>query len=413
MKTKTKNENQKPVTEKRYLKRGVSASKEDVHKAIKKHYKGLFPKAFCKIIEDYITKNPEYCAIMHADGAGTKFALAYLYWKITGEISVFKGVVQDSIVMNLDDVLCAGVTNEMIHLSSTLGRNKHLLPAEVVDAIINGANEFIDLMKQYDVNIVNTGGETADVGDLVRTGILDNTVFVHMRRDDVITNEEIREGDRIIGLASFGQTTYETEYNGGMGSNGLTSSRHDIFCKENMKYTETFDPNTDPEVIYCGQHKVTSKVPTKWFKNHPYKRPKNMGKLVLSPTRTYAPFIRAMREIISKSRIHGMIHCSGGAQTKVLNYIENLHIIKNNLFPTPPLFQIIQADSGTEWPEMYKVFNMGHRFEIYVPDDGETAQTIIELAKSFNLEARIIGHVEASESKKLTIKSEHGKFVYE
>lgn len=393
-----------------YAQRGVDAVKTDVHNAVKNLDKGLFPNAFCKIMQD--PNNPDYCYIMHADGAGTKSSLAYLYWKETGDVSVWKGVVQDAIVMNLDDLLCAGVTGEKIYLSSTVGRNQKLIPSEVVNAIINAPSEFAQLLKPLGTDIEVAGGETADVGDLVRTAIIDNTVFVRVRKDRIIS-VNIQPGDIIVGLASFGKATYESEYNGGMGSNGLTSARHDVFFKEYIKkYPETFNPKAKKKLVYCGKHKVTDRVPLRWFKTHMYKRPKNMGKLVLASTRTYAPVMNKVFKRIPRKDIHGIIHCSGSAQTKVLNFIEKLAILKYNLFPTPPLFNIIQEGAGTSWKEMYQVFNMGHRFELYVKDE-KTAKKIIKIAKSFNVEAQIIGHVEAAETKKVVIKSEHGEFIYQ
>ena len=388
-------------TSQRYNLRGVSASKEDVHNAIKNIDKGLFPQAFCKIIPDYLTNDEKYCIIMHADGAGTKSALAYMYWKETGDISVWKGIAQDALIMNIDDLLCVGATDNIL-LSSTIGRNKNLIPAEVISAIINGTEELIKELKKYGVTIHSTGGETADVGDLVRTIIVDSTVTVRMERSKVINNANIQAGDVIVGLASFGQATYETEYNGGMGSNGLTSARHDVFAKYlAQKYPESFDAAVPNELVYSGQTKLTDAV-----KNSPI----DAGKLVLSPTRTYAPVIKKILEKYTSNQIHGMVHCSGGAQTKVLHFVENVHVIKDNLFPVPPLFKLIQENSKTDWKEMYQVFNCGHRMEIYVPT--EIAQDIIEISKSFNIDAQIVGKVEASEIKKLTIVSEYGTFEY-
>ncbi len=384
----------------RYNLRGVSASKEDVHKAIKNIDKGLFPKAFCKIVPDYLTNDPDYCLIMHADGAGTKSALAYMYWKETGDISVWKGIAQDALIMNIDDLLCVGATNNIL-LSSTIGRNKNLIPGEVISAIINGTEELLDNLKQHGVNIHSTGGETADVGDLVRTIIVDSTVTARIKRNDVIDNANIQAGDVIVGLASFGQATYETEYNGGMGSNGLTSARHDVFAKYLAeKYPESFDAAVPDDLVYSGQTKLTDTV-----KNSPI----DAGKLVLSPTRTYAPIIKKMLEAHRKD-IHGMVHCSGGAQTKILHFIDNLHIVKDNLFNLPPLFKLIQEQSGTDWKEMYQVFNMGHRMELYIPKN--IAQELIDISKSFNVDAQIIGRVETSTNKKLTIKSRFGTFLY-
>jgi len=388
-------------TSKRYNLRGVSASKEDVHQAIKNIDKGLFPQAFCKIIPDYLTNDDQYCIIMHADGAGTKSSLAYMYWKETGDISVWKGIAQDALIMNIDDLLCVGATDNIL-LSSTIGRNKNLIPGEVISAIINGTEELISDLKSHGVTIHSTGGETADVGDLVRTIIVDSTVTARMKRADVIDNANIQAGDVIVGLASFGQATYEKEYNGGMGSNGLTSARHDVFAKYLAeKYPESFDTSVPNELVYSGQTKLTDTV-----KNSPI----DAGKLVLSPTRTYAPVIKKILEKYNPNQIHGMVHCSGGAQTKVLHFVENLHVIKDNLFPVPPLFKLIQENSKTDWKEMYQVFNCGHRMEVYVP--AEVAQDIIEISKSFNIDAQIVGRVEKSDSKKLTIISEYGKFEY-
>ena len=388
-------------TSKRYNLRGVSASKEDVHQAIKNIDKGLFPQAFCKIIPDYLTNDDQYCIIMHADGAGTKSSLAYMYWKETDDISVWKGIAQDALIMNIDDLLCVGATDNIL-LSSTIGRNKNLIPGEVISAIINGTEELISDLKNHGVTIHSTGGETADVGDIVRTIIVDSTVTARMKRTDVIDNANIQAGDVIVGLASFGQATYETEYNGGMGSNGLTSARHDVFAKYlATKYPESFDAAVPNELVYSGQKKLTDAV-----KNSPI----DAGKLVLSPTRTYAPVIKKLLSKYNSNQIHGMVHCSGGAQTKVLHFVENVHVIKDNLFPVPPLFQLIQENSKTDWKEMYQVFNCGHRMEIYVPT--EIAQDIIEISKSFNIDAQIVGRVEQSESKKLTIVSEYGTFEY-
>jgi len=388
-------------TSKRYALRGVSAAKEDVHNAIKNIYKGLFPKAFCKIVPDYLTGDNEYCLLMHADGAGTKSSLAYLYWKETGDISVWKGIAQDALIMNIDDLLCVGATDNIM-LSSTIGRNKNLIPAEVISAIINGTEELIQELKSFGVTIHSTGGETADVGDLVRTIIVDSTVTARMKRSDVIDNANIQPDDVIVGLTSFGQASYEKEYNGGMGSNGLTSARHDVFAKYLAeKYPESFDAAVPSDLVYSGQVKLTDEV-----KNSPI----DAGKLVLSPTRTYAPIIKTILEKYSPKEIHGMVHCSGGAQTKILHFIDDLHIIKDNLFPIPPLFKLIQEQSKTDWKEMYQVFNCGHRMELYVP--AAIANDIIEISKSFNVEAQIVGRVEASEHKKLTITSEFGKFEY-
>ncbi|NOQ23770.1 MAG: phosphoribosylformylglycinamidine cyclo-ligase [Bacteroidales bacterium] len=384
----------------RYKLRGVSASKEDVHNAIKNIDKGLFPQAFCKIIPDIIGGSDEYCNIMHADGAGTKSSLAYLYWKETGDISVWKGIAQDAIVMNLDDLLCVGATDNIL-LSSTIGRNKNLIPGEVIAALINGTEELLAEYRKMGVSIFSTGGETADVGDLVRTIIVDSTVTARMKRSDVIDNSNIQDGDVIVGLSSSGQASYETEYNGGMGSNGLTSARHDVFDKyiaEN--YPESFDPSVPSEVVYSGTYKLTDKIEGLDI---------DAGKLVLSPTRTYAPI---MIEIFNKlrSKIHGLVHCSGGAQTKVMHFVENLHVIKDNLFDLPELFKIIQKESGTSWEEMYKVFNMGHRMEIYIAP--EYAEEIINISKSFNVDAKIVGRCEKANENKLTIKSEFGEFQY-
>lgn len=388
-------------TSKRYNLRGVSASKEDVHQAIKNIDKGLFPQAFCKIIPDYLTNDDQYCIIMHADGAGTKSSLAYMYWKETGDISVWKGIAQDALIMNIDDLLCVGATDNIL-LSSTIGRNKNLIPGEVISAIINGTEELISELKYHGVTIHSTGGETADVGDLVRTIIVDSTVTARMKRADVIDNANIQEGDVIVGLASFGQATYEKEYNGGMGSNGLTSARHDVFAKYLAeKYPESFDASVPNELVYSGQTKLTDKV-----ENSPI----DAGKLVLSPTRTYAPVIKKILSKYNSNQIHGMVHCSGGAQTKVLHFVDNVHVIKDNLFPVPPLFQLIQEQSKTDWKEMYQVFNCGHRMELYVP--AEVAQDIIEISKAFNIDAQIVGRVEKSDSKKLTITSEYGTFEY-
>lgn len=388
-------------TSKRYNLRGVSASKEDVHNAIKNIDKGLFPKAFCKIVPDYLTNDEDYCLIMHADGAGTKSSLAYLYWKETGDLSVWKGISQDALIMNIDDLLCVGATDNIL-LSSTIGRNKNLIPAEVISAIINGTEELIEELKSFGVTIHSTGGETADVGDLVRTIIVDSTVTARIRRDKVIDNANIKPGDVIVGLASFGQATYEKSYNGGMGSNGLTSARHDVFHNYlAQKYPESFDASVPADLVYSGNVKLTDEVKG---------APIDAGKLVLSPTRTYAPVIKKILDTYSPEQIHGMVHCSGGAQTKVLHFVDNVHVIKDNLFPIPPLFRLIQEQSKTDWKEMYQVFNCGHRMEIYVPQ--EIANEIIAISESFNIEAQIVGSVEASENKKLTIKSEFGTFEY-
>jgi len=384
----------------RYNLRGVSASKEDVHQAIKNIDKGLFPKAFCKIVPDYLTQDDAYCLVMHADGAGTKSALAYMYWKETGDLSVWKGIAQDALIMNIDDLICVGATDNIM-LSSTIGRNKNLIPGAVISALINGTEELLENLKQHSVNIHSTGGETADVGDLVRTIIVDSTVTARLKRSDVIDNANIKAGDVIVGLESFGQATYETEYNGGMGSNGLTSARHDVFAKYlATKYPESFDGAIPADLVYSGNTALTDTV-----KDSPI----DAGKLVLSPTRTYAPIIKKMLEVHRKD-IHGMVHCSGGAQTKILHFIDNLHIIKDNLFDLPPLFKLIQEQSGTDWQEMYQVFNMGHRMELYVPE--AIAQDLIAISKSFNVNAQIVGRVEASSTKKLTIKSTFGTFKY-
>ncbi len=386
---------------KRYNQRGVSAGKEDVHKAIKNVDKGLFPKAFCKIIPDYLTNNKDYCLIMHADGAGTKSSLAYMYWKETGDLSVWKGIAQDALIMNIDDLLCVGATDNIL-LSSTIGRNKNLIPGEVISAIINGTEELIEDLKSFGITIHSTGGETADVGDLVRTIIVDSTVTARIKRSHVIDNANIRPGDVIVGLASFGKATYEKEYNGGMGSNGLTSARHDVFGKYlAKKYPESFDAALPEELVYSGKMKLTDSV-----ENSPI----DAGKLVLSPTRTYAPVIKKILSIYNASDIHGMVHCSGGAQTKILHFIDNLHIIKDSLFKVPPLFKLIQQESKTDWKEMYQVFNMGHRMEIYC--NPSIADDLISISKSFNIDAQIVGRVEASQVKKLTIKSDFGVFEY-
>lgn len=380
--------------------RGVSAAKEDVHSAIRNIDKGLYPQAFCKIIPDLLGGDPQWCNIMHADGAGTKSSLAYAYWRQTGDLSVWKGIAQDALIMNLDDLLCVGATDNIL-VSSTIGRNKRLIPGEVIAAIINGTEELLETMRAMGVGVYSTGGETADVGDLVRTIIVDSTVTCRMPRANVIDNANIRPGDVIVGLASFGQATYEDSYNGGMGSNGLTSARHDVFNKAVAHaYPETFDNGIDESLVYCGQVGLTDKVDGVEV---------DAGHLVLSPTRTYAPVIK---RILSEMRpeIHGMVHCTGGAQTKVLHFIDNMHVVKDNMFAVPPLFALIQQQSGTDWREMYKVFNMGHRMEIYLP--AQAAAKVIEISESFNIPAQIIGHVEAAEGKHLTIKSEHGTFEY-
>lgn len=385
----------------RYERRGVSASKEDVHNAIKNSSKGLFPKAFCKIVPDYLGNDPEYCNIMHADGAGTKSSLAYVYWRETGDLSVWKGIAQDALIMNVDDLLCVGATDQIL-VSSTIGRNKNLIPGEVIAAIINGTNELCQELSDLGVRVYPTGGETADVGDLVRTIIVDSTVTSRMKRSDVIDNERIGKGDVIVGLSSTGQATYEKEYNGGMGSNGLTSARHDVFANYLAnKYPESYDASIPEELIYSGNMKLTESIEGIDL---------DVGKLVLSPTRTYAPIIsHILKEL--RGVINGMIHCSGGAQTKIMHFLgDGLRVVKNNLFPTPPLFQLIQEQSNTDWKEMYKVFNMGHRMELYLPE--EYADRVIEISRSFNVDAQIIGHVEESENKELIIESETGKYRY-
>ncbi|EHQ43694.1 AIR synthase related protein [Myroides odoratus] len=385
----------------RYALRGVSAEKEDVHNAIKNIDKGLFPKAFCKIIPDHLTGDEDYCLIMHADGAGTKSSLAYMYWKETGDISVWKGIAQDALIMNIDDLLCVGATDNIL-LSSTIGRNKNLVPGEVISAIINGTEELIEELKSFGVTIHSTGGETADVGDLVRTIIVDSTVTARMKRSDVIDNANIQAGDVIVGLESFGQATYEKGYNGGMGSNGLTSARHDVFDHSlAAKYPESYDSSVPEELVYAGKVQLTDAVANS---------PIDAGKLVLSPTRTYAPIIKAILDQYNADDVHGMIHCSGGAQTKILHFIDQLHIIKDNLFEVPPLFQLIQEQSKTDWKEMYQVFNCGHRMELYV--NPAVAEDIIAIAESFNVRAQIVGRVEASADKKLTIQSTYGTFNY-
>ena len=388
------------MTNQRYDLRGVSASKEDVHNAIKNMDKGIFPSAFCKIIPDVLGNDPKYCNIMHADGAGTKSSLAYIYWKETGDMSVWKGIAQDSVVMNIDDLLCVGATDGIL-LSSTIGRNKMLIPGEVIAAIINGTEEFIGEMKDRGVNIISTGGETADVGDLVRTIIVDSTVTCRMRRDNIINNANIKGGDVIVGLASFGQATYEDSYNGGMGSNGLTSARHDVLGKYlASKYPESFDAAVPEDLVYSGSKKLTEKVPGLDI---------TVGKLILSPTRTYAPFVKLLLDEM-RAKVDGMIHCTGGAQTKVMNFVKNKHVVKDNMFAIPPLFKMIREESGTDWKEMYKVFNMGHRLEVYVaPED---AKAVIDMAKNFNIDAQVIGHVEDADANRLTISSEFGVFEY-
>ena len=385
----------------RYSLRGVSADKTDVHNAIKNVDKGLFPKAFCKIVPDYLSNNSDYCLVMHADGAGTKSSLAYMYWKETGDLSVWKGIAQDALIMNIDDLLCVGAVDNIM-LSSTIGRNKNLIPGEVIKAIIEGTEELILEMSNYGVNIKSTGGETADVGDLVRTIIVDSTVIARIKKTDIIDNARISSGDLIVGLESFGKSNYESQYNGGMGSNGLTSARHDVFNKKlASKYPESFDPMVPNDLIYSGSYDLNQKIDGVDL---------DAGKLVLSPTRTYAPIIKKILNHFDSSSIHGMIHCSGGAQTKILHFVENLHIIKDNLFQTPTLFEIIKKESGTDWREMYKVFNMGHRMELYV--DPNVANSIIEISKSFGVDAKIIGKVESNDSKKLSIISDHGTFEY-
>lgn len=384
----------------RYNQRGVSASKEDVHQAIQNLDKGLYPKAFCKIVPDLLAGDPDYCTVMHADGAGTKSSLAYLYWKETGDLSVWKGIAQDAIIMNVDDLLCVGATGPIL-LSSTIGRNKNRVPGEVISTIINGTEEVLTMLRDHGMKIYSTGGETADVGDLVRTIIVDSTVNARLQRSDVIDNSNIKAGDVIVGLASYGQANYEHEYNGGMGSNGLTSARHDVFVKEYAtRYPETFDQELPIDLVYSGKYKVTDEIPN---------APLNVGKLVLSPTRTYAPVIIALLKEL-RSQISGLVHCSGGAQTKVMHFIDNLHIIKDNLFDVPPLFKLIHECSSTDWKEMYKVFNMGHRMEVYLP--AQYAQQVIALSQSFGIDAQVVGRVEKSDKKQLTIRSDKGEFIY-
>jgi phosphoribosylformylglycinamidine cyclo-ligase len=386
---------------KRYAQRGVSASKEDVHNAIKNIDKGLFPKSFCKIVPDYLTNDDDYCLVMHADGAGTKSSLAYMYWKETGDLSVWKGIAQDALIMNIDDLLCVGATDNIM-LSSTIGRNKSKIPGEVLSAIINGTEELIEELKKFGVTIHSTGGETADVGDLVKTIIVDSTVTARIKRTDVIDNSNIKAGDVLVGLASFGQASYETEYNGGMGSNGLTSARHDVFDKYLAnKYPESYDDSVPEDLVYSGAVKLTDQIENS---------PLNAGRLVLSPTRTYAPIIKEILSKYTSESIHGMIHCSGGAQTKILHFVDDLHIVKDNMFDIPPLFKLIQEQSKTDWKEMYQVFNCGHRMEIYTSP--EVAEDIIKISKSYQVDAKIIGRVEASDVKKLTIKSDYGVFEY-
>ncbi|MBS6268110.1 MAG: phosphoribosylformylglycinamidine cyclo-ligase [Tannerella sp.] len=388
------------MSDQRYNLRGVSASKEDVHNAIKNIDKGIFPKAFCKIIPDILGGDPEYCNIMHADGAGTKSSLAYIYWKETGDLSVWKGIAQDALIMNIDDLLCVGATDNIL-VSSTIGRNKLLIPGEVISAIINGTDELLSELRELGVNAYATGGETADVGDLVRTIIVDSTVTCRMKRSDVISNHRIQDGDVIVGMASFGQATYEKEYNGGMGSNGLTSARHDVFSKYLAeKYPESYDAAVPEELIYSGGLRLTDEIKGLGL---------DAGKLVLSPTRTYAPVIKKLLDYM-RPEIHGMVHCSGGAQTKVMHFVEGVKVTKNNLFPVPPLFKMIQEQSGTDWQEMYKVFNMGHRMEVYVTPD--RAQEVIDITRSFGIDARIIGFVEKADKNSLVIESEFGHFEY-
>ena len=388
------------MSDKRYHLRGVSSQKEDVHSAIKNIDKGLFPKAFCKIVPDFLTGSEDHCLVMHADGAGTKSALAYAYWRETGDLSVWKGVAQDALIMNIDDLLCVGATQDIL-LSSTIGRNKNKIPVEVLAAIINGTEELLSDLEQYGVSIHSTGGETADVGDLVKTIIVDSTVTARMKKEDVIDNARIKAGDVIVGMASFGQASYEKQYNGGMGSNGLTSARHDVFGSSvRKKFPETFDNELPDELVYSGSKELTDPTDT----------PLNVGQLVLSPTRTYAPVINKVFDEVGRKQIHGMVHCSGGAQTKILHFVDSLHIVKDNLFDCPPLFKLIQKESGTSWKEMYEVFNMGHRMEIYLPES--IAQDVITISKSFNIDAKIIGHVEGPSEKKLSIKSTYGNFEY-
>lgn len=389
------------MNDSRYTLRGVSSQKEDVHAAIKHLDKGLFPKAFCKVVPDYLTGSEEHCIVMHADGAGTKSSLAYMYWKETGDISVWKGIAQDALVMNLDDLMCVGAVNHIL-LSSTIGRNKHLIPGEVVSAIIRGTQELADELTSMGIEVTVTGGETADVGDLVRTVIVDSTVVARMRRSDVIDNSTIAAGQVIVGFASYGQATYEGEYNGGMGSNGLTSARHDVFYNTlAAKYPESFDSGVPQELVYSGSYALTDPVED---------APLDAGRLVLSPTRTYLPLVKAILGE-HRSSVKGMVHCSGGGQTKVLHFIEELHVIKDTLLPVPPLFKMIQEESKTEWSEMYRVFNMGHRLEIYT--DAASAERMIELARTFHIDAQVVGRVEASDRKMLTIRSQHGEFIYE
>ena len=388
------------MSDKRYRLRGVSSQKEDVHNAIKNIDKGLYPKAFCKVVPDYFTGSNDHCVVMHADGAGTKSSLAYAYWKETGDLSVWRGIAQDALIMNIDDLLCVGVSNDIM-LSSTIGRNKNKIPGSVLSAIINGTEDLISELAKHGINIYSTGGETADIGDLVKTIVVDSTVIARIKRSNIINNANIRAGDVIIGLSSFGQTTYENQYNGGMGSNGLTSARHDVLGNYiKKKYPETFDHDLPSNLVYSGTKNLTDKTNT----------PLDVGKLLLSPTRTYAPVIKAIFESLDINDIHGMIHCSGGAQTKILHFIDSLHVIKDNLFNCPPLFELIQNESGTSWKEMYEVFNMGHRMEIYLAED--KAPEVIKIAETFNLDARIVGRVEKSLKNKLTVKSSKGVFEY-
>lgn len=388
------------MSDQRYMLRGVSASKEDVHNAIKNIDKGLYPKAFCKIIPDILGGDPEYCNIMHADGAGTKTSLAYMYWRETGDLSVWKGIAQDSLIMNIDDLICVGAVDNIL-VSSTIGRNKMLIPGEVISAIINGTDELMSELREMGIGVYGTGGETADIGDLARTIVVDSTVTCRMKRSEVIDNANIRPGDVIVGLASYGQATYEKEYNGGMGSNGLTSARHDVFAKYlAKKYPESYDHAVPFDLVYSGGLKLTDPVEGS---------PLDAGKLVLSPTRTYAPVVKKMLDVL-RGEIHGMVHCSGGAQTKVLHFIENLHIIKDNLFPLPPLFRVIHEQSGTDWSEMYKVFNMGHRLEVYLAP--EHVEEVIAISRSFGIDAQVIGRVEADDHAHVTLVSEFGTFEY-
>lgn len=384
----------------RYSQRGVSASKEDVHRAIEHLDKGLFPKSFCKIVPDLLSGDPDYCTVMHADGAGTKSSLAYLYWKETGDLSVWKGIAKDAIVMNVDDLLCVGATGP-VFLSSTIGRNKNRIPGDVIAAIIKGTEDVLAMLRKYGMEIYSTGGETADVGDLVRTIIVDSTVTTRLKRSQVVDNGRIQAGDVIVGLSSYGQASYEDSYNGGMGSNGLTSARHDIFAKEYaVKYPESYNQEVPDDLVYTGKYKVTDRLPS---------LPVDMGKLVLSPTRTYAPvMIEVLKEL--RPALHGIIHCSGGAQTKVLHFIDNLHVIKDNLFDIPPLFRLIYEQSATTWQEMYKVFNMGHRMEVYLPE--RESGSVIAIAKSFGVEAKIVGRVETHTARQVTIRSQEGEFIY-